>query len=415
MVTRKVSTGTATRPTVINLEEDEQLVEEVTTIKKTGRQRRPKPADDEPITVEPIVDDDDDDPADDGDLPFSDSSLAAIIYGDDTSDASDEFCNVNVRRYPDSMNDNFIVPCTEKTHLPRIANVPLSTDKEDIEARVRSEYGGGHYHFQIFYNGRLGKSWQATFQDTPEHRRRAEFAANPTPVETAPAAPAAPVDPMVSLINNLEQTARLRTLLFGDTEKQYKDEIERLRAEAANRPELPPAVPQSETLLILEKALATTSPDVQERLLDYAFPANDSGSRHWIAELADVALKNRDTIGGLLGSLLRGVPAPTATQPSIVDMMRGPAPGALPATERPSVRRKPEPPPVDAASEIVPTPEVIHTPPTPERIRDLSEFADDIAADDETATDATAKDAEIIDEVKNEPAKPKRGGKATVI
>lgn len=331
MQRKKISTGINNAAAVVELDDDEQLVEEVTTTKRVGRQRRIIPPPDEPITVEPIEDDDDDEPPT-GEPLYSDTSLAALIYGEGEDAIDNQFCTVVIRRNPDSINDRFATPCTAQTNLPAMRNVELTAERMDIEERVRSEFGGGHYFFQLHFNNRLQTSWKATLSDPPISKTPPPAVAAEAPAQ--PPAPAAPaVDAFDNFLENLEKQKRMRDLLFGDEQRRLEKQIEELKVEAA-KPQ-PPAAPQSETLVILEKALASPNQEISDRLLEYAFPTDKGESRHWIAELASVVMDNKDTIAGVLGSLLGAVPQPAAAAPpNVAEMMRMQPPPSLPKFSR---------------------------------------------------------------------------------
>lgn len=341
MPRKKIST-VANPAAVIDLDDDEEFVESVTTTKRVGRQRKPKPDDAEaapPDDDENIIDiDDDGEPVE----RYGDNSLAAVLYGDsDDADAENQFCSIHIRRHPDNLSDKFATPCTEVTNLQRIANVPLSTDRADIEERVVKEYGGGHYFFQIHFDGRLGRSWRSTLADLPAAKRIQPDA--PAASVPTPAAPA--VDPVRAFLDNLKKQKEMQELLFGEQEKELKAQIAELKTQI-ERGQATPSQPQSEQLLILEKALSATSPELQDRLLEYAFPSDDAGKRHWIAELADVALANKDTILGLFGSLFGGIappqptPAPPPAPMSLDELLRQPAPAGELAEQPTGFRRR---------------------------------------------------------------------------
>lgn len=401
MARRKIpSTATGATNGGVFLDDDEQLVEEVTTTKKIGRQRRSPDADAEPIAAVPVFEDLNDDNDDDDEQPsFSQTSLAASIYGTDGETIQDQVCTIVVRRNPDTLRDKFVVPCSALTNLPRLVNVSLTAEKGDIEDQIRNEYGGGHYFLQVQMDGRLGHSWKPTLADLPGWR--------PPTGETAPQpiAPAAPVaaapaaDPMDSMLASMEKQKRMRDLLFGDAEKRMQAEIDRLRTEAeAAKNAIPPPVvePMSEELLLWKMARDMPDSDAKTRLLDKLTPVDSDGNRHWIADLAAVAMENKDTILGLFGSLFGGA-APAAPQQNVMDMLRRPAPAALPQHRSAFSRTKPaadpapaEPPPADDGN-------------IPGTILPRSEF---VAIDDLSKGDETAIDAEITNEVKD--AKPKR-------
>src|SRR6185369_6808686 len=102
---------------------------------------------------------------------------------------------------------------------------------------------------------------------------------------------------------------RMKDLLFGDEKQKLESEIERLRAEIANKPDTSPA-PQSETLAILERAIASNNPTLQEKLFDIAFPPKDESSSHWIVELANTFFDHKDELAGVAQMLLGGFAPP---------------------------------------------------------------------------------------------------------
>lgn len=401
MQRKKISTGTNNAAAVLELDDDEQLIETVTTTKAIGRQRRPKPAEIEP---EPIIgevepDDDDDETEIERTPSYSDTSLAALLYGDGDEPLESQFCTVMIRRNPDSMNDKFLTPCGALTSLPPLRNIELTAERIDIEERVRTEFGGGHYFFQIHFGNQLRSSWKATLSDDPAAVRAAKaerlgLTQPPPVVVTAPAEP--PPDPMAGFIASLQQTKQLKDLLFGDTEARMQAEIDRLRIEAEAAKNAAPAEPMSEKLRLLEMALATTKPDVTERVLNSVFPAEDEGRSLW-ADLASMALENKETIIGLVGSLFGG--GAPAAPPSIADMMRQPAPAALPERKPVFNRQKAEPEPAAVAD-----PAPAEMPPPAE--------SEPIDGRDLTKGDETAIDAEITNEVKDAKSKRKRNAAA---
>lgn len=333
MPRKKVSANENDLTGVAELDDDEQLVVSNTTTKTIRRERRPMPAEQTDPTPPPEDDFDDDDDILTGEIEmpqYSATSLAAMLYGGQAETVENQYCTVNVRRNPDSMNDRFATPCGSNTHLPRLANIDLMADRADIEDRVRSDYGGGHYFFQIHYNGRLGPSWQATLADLPEHLRRANAAA----AAAAPAAepiqqPAAPANPFDAMFEALSRQKQMKDLLFGDTERELKAEIDRLKADAAARSNVPPE-PPNERLMILEKALGVNNPTIQQRLLDSAFPADEAG--HWIPETIKAIFEHKEELAGLAGMLLGGLlpKPPAAPGGSLTALMQQPPPGSTP-------------------------------------------------------------------------------------
>lgn len=410
MQRKKVSTGTNNAAAVLELDDDEQLIETVTTTKAIGRQRRPKPAEIEPEPIIGEIEDDDDDDQDTDDRPsYSDTSLAALLYGDGDEPLESQFCTVMIRRNPDSMNDRFLNPCGSLSNLAPMRNIELTAERMDIEERVRSEYGGGHYFFQLHFDNRLRSSWKATLADDPAAIRTAKADAAPQPIASTAAAAAAPLaDPMDSFIASLKQTAELKSLLFGDTESRMQAEIDRLRAEAETARNATPPEPLSEEILLWKMAKEMPESEAKNRLLDKLVPVDEAGNRHWIADVAAVVMENKDTILGLVGSLFGGAAQPAASQPNVMDMLRQPAPAALPQHRSAFSRTKPPadpapaetPPPAGSGPAVTLAGFDENTPP-PDYVSETVIDGRDLTKGDETAIDA-----EITSEVKD--AKPKR-------
>lgn len=338
MPRKKVSTDADVIEGIAEINDDEQLVEETTRKVRRERVSRTKP-EPEPETIIDFDDEDEDDEPPNTPL-YSDTSLAAAIFDDDADTFHrPQYCNVNIRRNPDSMNDRFSTPCRNVLSLPPLRNVEITADKSDIEEQVRSEYGGGHYFFQINYDGKLRHSWKTSLADLPANQRPNPNAAEPTPAAPTPPPVPPPADPLDSMINSLAKMRTLKEALFGDEEARMQRRIEELERQIETRPEPAAAQPLPENLQILEKALATTNPTLQTKLLDYAFPP-DSGS-HWIPETIKTIFEHKDEIGGLLSVLIGGLAPqqPRPQQPQTIDnLLRGQPPVALqPQTFRRSV------------------------------------------------------------------------------
>lgn len=318
---KKVSTNENAGSAVADLEENEELVFETT--KRVRRERKtPEPVGDV-ITVEPEPPDGDDED-DQDEQEFSDTSLAAMIYGEgDEPPLENQFCTIVIRRNPDSMNDRFLTPNSGVMKLPALRNIELTTDVEDIEQRVRSEYGGGHYFFQLHFGNRLQRSWKSTLSDLPEAIARdkaLKAAASQLPAVVA--SPAPPVPPPVSPIDTfLENSQKLRMLkeeLFGEKETEYRTTIEELRTEVRRLAEKS-AGPQSPELALVEKALSMNgNSELQNKLIDAAFPSNEG--RSMVAELASVFMENggKELLGGVVKGLL-GVGSPAAPPPNTIE------------------------------------------------------------------------------------------------
>lgn len=323
------------------LDADEQLVRETTT-KQTIRKERVK-ADPEPATLPPPArdaepDDDDDffiDAEPDDDRPqFSESSLAALQFND-AEEIENEYCNILIRRNPDSLRDKFATPNSALLNLPTMRNVPLASERYEIEEAVRDEYGGGHYFFQIQYRGNLGKSWSASLSDKPGAGQAKTEPATPTPI-AEPAAPAA--NPFDQFFDNLRKQKELKELLFGDELR----ELERLRAEAADR-QNNSTVRQSETLSILEMALRADNPTLSEKLLKLVAPEpEDTGGSHWIVDLVKTGFEHKEELAGVLQMVLGGLaPASPPANQNIEALLRAPVPAPLAAIQQSAEPAKP--------------------------------------------------------------------------
>lgn len=329
MARKKVSTSGDMNMDIPDLQENEEVVIED---KRTIRKQRAKPPAIEPEPIE-FDDDDMDDDVIDAEPEFSQTSLAALIFGDDANRPTEQFCTVAVRRKPDAMRDRFTTPCSSVTNYPALTNISIDAERDEIEEIVREQYGGGHYFFQIRYNNRLASSWQSTLADLPAMMQpKQEHAA----VTAAIPPPAVPSDPLDSMLTNLTKMKALKDALFGDEENRLKEQIADLKAEIANRPEPTPAEPLPENLRILEKALGVQNKDLQDRLLDAAFPEESGG--HWIPETIKTIFEHKEEIGGILAGVLGGLagPRPAASPAAMADMLRRQPPAALPPHSQPA-------------------------------------------------------------------------------
>jgi hypothetical protein len=334
MPRKKISTDAEMIEAIPDLEDNEQIVIEDTKrirreILQTERPKEPEP---ETVIVEPVEDEDLDPPR------YSDTSLAALIFNEDQEQIENQFCSVHVRRNPDSMTDRFLNPCNAVLTLPPLRNIELSAEKSDIEETVRRLHGGGHYFLQLHFNNRLASSWKVSLGDSPEALAAAKAekfsTENPQPL---PPAPAPPVNPFDSFLESLEKQKRMKELLFGDEMK----ELETLRARAAEPP-LPP--PQSETLAILEKAMQSSNPTLQDRLLEMAFPSKDEAGSHWIVDLMKTAFEHKEELAGLAQMVLGGL-VPKPKPQGIEALLRSQPPATNPPGEtaepsRSNFRRK---------------------------------------------------------------------------
>ncbi len=280
-------------------------------------------------TVNKIIDlqaetEDETDETDD-DAEYSDNSLAALMMnGTDT--IQNEFCSVAVRREPDSMGDSFLEPSASRKALPTLKNIEVTADREDIHERVRNLYGGGHYFFQIYYNGRLSASWKECLGDSPEAKAKAkaELDARNQPqqlqtVQQSQPAQQTVVNPFDQLIDGLKKQKDLKELLFGDEMR----ELDKLRD---SKRQTPTGEPQSELGMILQHA---DSPNF-DKLLERFLPGEKTSIVRDIVDGAKEILPLGSEIGSFVGSLwtgISGAAGETTTETDIEQMMRQPPPG----------------------------------------------------------------------------------------
>lgn len=316
-------------PQIVELESDEELVVERTDTQRIRREKRPEPIETPPPVTAPPDEDIELDYID-VEPEFNDTSVGRLLFGQDGEVARADICTVVIRRSPDSINDSFATPCTSQTHVGKLSGISLATDRSDIEERVQRDFGGGHYYFQIQFEGQLRRGWTATIADLPAHMRPVPQAAAPSP--DAPAAVSA-ADPFDNFLTTLQRQQQLRQLLFGDTEQRYAAQIAELQQQLASVK----SEPRSERLQMLEAALATPNEAFQERLLNILAPPDESGSRGTLAELFDIAMTHSDKIMPLIAGFFGGPARPP--QPSIKDLLRSDAPAVPPAPPSTFTRR----------------------------------------------------------------------------
>lgn len=323
---KKVTNESDVIDAIPELDDNEQFVIED---RKTIRKERIKDAEPEPEIVI------DDDPSDDEPerQSFSQTSLAALIYGEGQEEPLEyQFCSVHVRRNPDSMNDRFLIPNAATLTLPPLRNIEMSAEKSEIEEMVRREHGGGHYFFQLHFGGSLRSSWKVSLADDPETVRQSKAFANPLPV---PAPQPPPVNPVDQFFDGLRKQKEMKDLLFGDEQRRYEleqqklqTEIERLRIEAAR-----PAANQSDLALLLSAMKDTNSPGLIEFARDYLSPENKEPA-FGVWDFAKYLFENRSEFALLAGSLLGGL-LPSAPTPQGIEAMLKQAPPSTPAESPP--------------------------------------------------------------------------------
>ena len=317
----------------VNLPDDEEIVVNETRV--VGRRKRSKPPEPEP----PDTNDDESDEFEIvGQNVFNEGTIAAELFarltGDEEEREEKELAeslsigNVLVVRKPDAATDKFTVPCSGRLTYAPLRNLDFaSLTRSDIEEQVREIYGGGHYLLQFQIGNQMQTGWNVSLADPPNFAAKLAAAnAPPEPAPTSAQPPTPPANPLDSMLESLAKMKALKDALFGDTEKALEQRIDELTQELRDaRNNQPKPEPQSETLVILEKALAANNPDLTDRLLEYAFPSANEG-KHWIADLFKTAIEHKDEIAGVLAGIVgppRQLPAGT-----VAGILGGPTPPA---------------------------------------------------------------------------------------
>lgn len=278
------------------------------------------------IDLQPETEADEGDGDESEQAAFPDDSIAARIFNDNDT-IENEFCSVAVRREPDSMGDNFLKPSASRQNLPVLKNIDIFASEEDTYEKVRSLYGGGHYFFQIYYNGRLAKSWKECLGDSPEAiaKAKAEAEAKNQPQQLQGVQPSQPaqqqtvINPFDQLIDGLKKQKDLKELLFGDEMR----ELDKLRD---SKRQTPTGETQSELGMILQHA---DNPNF-DKLLERFLPGEKTSIVRDIVDGAKEILPLGSEIGSFVGSLwtgISGAAGETTTETDIEQMMRQPPPG----------------------------------------------------------------------------------------
>lgn len=304
-----------------DLDDGEQIVIEDT--KRIRREKMPE-SDNEQVKQE-FIDIESEDATDSHEYNFSDTSIAALLT-DNPDDLANQFCTIHVRRKPDRMRDNFLTPCSSLLTLPAIQNVELTAERSDIEEIVRQQYGGGHYFFQVRFQNRLSRSWEASLADPPEAiaaARQEKLKQSSEPVtQTNQAA-----NPFDQFLETLKKQRELQDLLFGEERRRLEAEIERLRQESQQKPA---AAPQSDLALLLDAMQKTNNPG----LIDFAREYLSGESREpqfgvwdFLKYVFDHKNELAPLVAGFLGSN-------NANQETLEELLRSNPPAATAEVER---------------------------------------------------------------------------------
>lgn len=288
----------------------------------------------------------------DFDLPPN--SLAALINKDE-DEFENEFCSVAIRREPDNFGDRFLNPCSSRLTLPAMRNVELMKDRDEIEEIVREIHGGGHYFFQIHYDGRLAASWKESLSDSPEAIRKAKAAeaeakqTPPTVSTTPPQTAITAVNPFDQFFDTLKKQKEMKELLFGDELKELED----LRRRDRERQTQTPTEPQNEKLQLLQYAEKLPE-KAQEKILGFVFGESDGG----ILETAKFIFDNQDTVisfaSKAVSAFFGGKSAPPPTAEGFEALMKGDGTQkkeTAPPPRRSNFRRNKNPKPADTSGQ----------------------------------------------------------------
>lgn len=396
-----------------NLDDDQEIViSDTRTIKKRRSKAEPEQAEAEETDFIDV--DEDGEPVED-DEDFAPGSIGELLTQNRNQQLRHTQCNILVNRKADSPGETFARPSRGGKH-PAIRNIDLTQNRNDIEELVQNTYFGGHYYLQIQIGNTMHSGWSCDLADPLDVWQRIR-ATDPQPEAGPPiAAPiaAGAANPFAQRIEELKLEREYDELKFGAERRRLERmeaELEELRT-AAIKAAATSKEPQSETLLILEKAL-TAGPALQERLLEAAFPQNDEKERGFLERMAGSLMSHpgvvqavSGAVGNLVTRFLGGGTPPAAAPPrTVADMMREQPPGHLLTTQPPPrFGRRPEPSDPSNALKIVEGPET-ETPKPPELEIDVEGFlaampdAIDPAAADlaKTGPDVAEQVAEILE------------------
>jgi len=253
---------------------------------------------------------------DDGELPFSEDSLAALIASDGES-IENEFCSVSIRREPDAMGDRFLNPQASRLQMPPLRNVELTAGKSTIEEMTRDIYGGGHYLFQIHYGGRLAATWKNSLADSPAAlaKAKAESENRMQPSQQAAAQPqTAAVNPFDQMFDSMKKQKELKEMMFGEEMAELKRLRDSSRQTQTDNP-------QSELGMLLQHA---NSPNF-DKLLDRFMPGEKTSVVRDVVDAAKEILPLGQEIGSFVGKVLGGAMTP-AGETDLETMLRQPPP-----------------------------------------------------------------------------------------
>lgn len=296
-----------------NLPDGEKIIitDQRTIEKKSVPATHDQPAPPKYVELEP--DDNDDDDYDDDAPQLPANSVGAFLFGDGTIDFENQSLTISIRREPDNFGDNFLNPCTSRLQFQPLRNVELTADRTDIEERVREINGGGHYFFQIYYNGEVTKTWRASLADTQHAIQKAKADATAAAAANQPA-PASPPQPAIaaaaapkSLSDQIKEMAEL---------KENLDKI--FPAPAAPPPPVPP--PPTDLGLVMAHA---DSPNF-DKLLDRVLPKEESSVVRDVVDGVKEVLPYGEQIGSFLRGLVGGWQGTTdaATEPTEADLLK---------------------------------------------------------------------------------------------
>jgi hypothetical protein len=326
----------------VNLRDDEEII--IADTRTIGKQKRGAKKAAEP-EVE-IIDDADLEAVESYEFP--EGTIGAILNRSEDEQYRDQQATIMVVRKPDSAGEKFLNPCTARLNMQPIRNVDLSRPIDEIEDLLRMTYGGGHYYCQIRIGNQIQTGFEVDIADPPQAQSKPELASLSLGTKETPAAP---VNPLDSFFDQIDKMQRLKTALFGDREKELERQIEELKQEIRDARNGQISQPQSESLLILEKALSTNNPTIQDKLLEAAFPSDSGG--HWLSDVIKLVIENPEKVSGVLQAIVGGVAPQQLPAGGVHALLQKPAPvgGVAPQTRQSNFRRSPAGPPKPESAE----------------------------------------------------------------
>jgi hypothetical protein len=309
--------------TASELADDEEIiVSNVRTIRKTKRDPKPeaRPDDEIDVIAGEVFEEAD---------VFEEGTLGSLLNRSDDEEIRSAQCNVLVIRKPDSAGEKFVKPCTSRMSESPIRNVELAQSQVDIEEMVRTYYGGGHYYLQIQLGGKIQTGWNCDLADPPDAVSKARSvqypAENPSAGSSANHAP--PVNPFQEKIEQMKLEREYDELRFGDERKRMRDleaEAKELRDKVLD---LEKQNNLSDPMRFLAFAQSTGNQTLVEKALDNLLDKGDDEKSHWIVDLVKTGFEHKEELAGIAQIVLGGL-APQPKPASIHSILKAAPPGS---------------------------------------------------------------------------------------